>query len=609
MWFFALCKGGISMDVLEERKYLKNVVLKQVDKFIEKTKEEQEFYRSEVENMGIPDLEQKGYFKRCKENVFKCEEKINKLKQFRKNTHFGRMDLDLIEDGNKENITMYLGEKSINDGIINLVYDWRSPVGNLYYMNAQETFKFNDTLYNLNLRRQIEIENAEVINVYNSYVRGRNMNITDDFLLKVLENKKNRNEFSDIIKTIQSNQNNIIRDDLNINSVVQGVAGSGKTVVLLHRLSYLLYNNPNMNREKLLFITPSRIFNSKLSEINRSLSLTTIKMIPMEEYYEEKIKYYIPSIKFNHVIKDNIDDKLLTFIYSDDFPNYLDEMIKSYKSIDINKEVFIKKQLDLQLYNSLDDKTNLEKQLELIKTFKSKSNIKKLMDIIFKDLKNKYKIKNKSWITDKKICKAFAYVIMELYTRYGFIFYSNYNYMFIDEMQDYGNNEFKLIKKLEKQVYLNLYGDCEQAILPFIQKKSVSDLVSLIDSDNTKIYNLNENYRNSKQITNYVNEFLNVKMHSMGINSDEVKIFHSNKEKIFDEIINNYDNNHVIITNDSVLEDRFRENNYEVYSVKMAKGLEFSKVIVIEENFSDTEKYVAFTRTLDKLFIYKTISE
>jgi DNA helicase IV len=174
------------MEVLEENKYLKNVVLKQIDKFIEKTKKEQEFYRSEVENMGIPDLEQKGYFKRCKENVFKCEEKINKLKQFRKNTHFGRMDLDLIEDGNKENITMYLGEKSINDGIINLVYDWRSPVGNLYYMNAQETFKFNDTLYNLNLRRQIEIENAEVINVYNSYVRGRNMNITDDFLLKVV---------------------------------------------------------------------------------------------------------------------------------------------------------------------------------------------------------------------------------------------------------------------------------------------------------------------------------------------------------------------------------------------------------------------------------------
>ena len=91
------------MDVLEERKYLKNVVLKQVDKFIEKTKEEQEFYRSEVENMGIPDLEQRGYFKRCKEKVFTCEEKINKLKKFRENTHFGRMDLELIEDGNKEN--------------------------------------------------------------------------------------------------------------------------------------------------------------------------------------------------------------------------------------------------------------------------------------------------------------------------------------------------------------------------------------------------------------------------------------------------------------------------------------------------------------------------
>jgi DNA helicase IV len=593
--FLRYVKGGISLNnssLTEERKYL-DVVLKCLDDKIEKKWEERKYFQKEVDDIGMPDLEQRGYFRKCKENLFKLEEKINKLKKDKENTHFGRMDLYLTENDKCENITMYLGEKSINENNENLVYDWRSPVGNLYYMNAQEKFHFGETDYKLKLKRQIEIEKSQVLNIYDSYVEGRGLNVTDDFLLKVLESKKNRNEFSDIIKTIQSNQNNIIRDDLNTKSVVQGVAGSGKTVVLLHRLSYLLYNHPNIN-DKLLFITPSRIFQSKLGEINRSLSLTTVKMMPMEEYYAEKIRYYLPSIKFNFIIKDNFNNEVLKFIYSDEFISYIDNQIKSYKPVDIKKESYIKKNVELGLLK--------QEELDLIKKFKSKTNIKKLMDIIFKDLKTKYNLKNKSWMIDGKITKAFAYMIMTLYVRYGFTYYSDYNYLFIDEMQDYANDEFRLIKTLEKNAKLNLYGDVEQAILPFIKKKTVSELKEIVDGDN--IYYLTENYRNSKEITNYVNEFLDFKMISMGISSDDVKTFKLDKEKILNEIINNYDNKHVIITNDSVLEDQFRSNNYEVYSVKMAKGLEFSKVIVIDDGFSKTEKYVACTRTLDKLYIY-----
>ena len=593
--FLRYVKGGISLNnssLTEEKKYL-DVVLKCLDDKIEKKWEERKYFQKEVDDIGMPDLEQRSYFRKCKENVFKLEEKINKLKKDKENTHFGRMDLYLKENDKCENITMYLGEKSINENNENLVYDWRSPVGNLYYMNAQEKFHFGETDYKLKLKRQIEIEKSQVLNIYDSYVEGRGLNVTDDFLLKVLESKKNRNEFSDIIKTIQSNQNNIIRDDLNTKSIVQGVAGSGKTVVLLHRLSYLLYNHPNIN-DKLLFITPSRIFQSKLGEINRSLSLTTVKMMPMEEYYAEKIRYYLPSIKFNFIIKDNFNNEVLKFIYRDEFINYIDNQINSYKPVDIRKENYVKKNVELGLLK--------QEELDLIKKFKSKANIKKLMDIIFKDLKTKYNLKNKSWMIDGKITKAFAYMIMTLYVRYGFPYYSDYNYLFIDEMQDYANDEFRLIKTLEKNAKLNLYGDVEQAILPFIKKKTVSELKEIVDGDN--IYYLTENYRNSKEITNYVNEFLDFKMISMGISSDDVKTFKLDKEKILNEIINNYDNKHVIITNDSVLEDQFRSNNYEVYSVKMAKGLEFSKVIVIDDGFSKTEKYVACTRTLDKLYIY-----
>lgn len=552
-------------ELVTENKYL-DKVLERVNELKDMVIKDRDYYLKEVEEMGIPDLEQKGYFKKCKELAFKANEKYVALNELEKNTHFGRMDLTLNEDNHTENLVMYIGEKSINKGIENLVYDWRSPVGNLYYMSNQEDYKYKDTIYNLNLKRQIDISNSKINNIYDTFVRGRNLNVTDDFLMKVLNDKKNRNEFVDIIKTIQSNQNSIIRDELNTNSIVQGVAGSGKTVVLLHRLSYLLYNYPEMDRNKLLFITPSTIFKSKLSNINRSLSLTTIKMITMEDYYLEKINYYLPSIKINRVEKDNFKIDMLEFIYSKDYPNYLQSFIKDYTK---------------------------------------KSDIKLIMDNIFKDLKNKFNLKNKNYIINKRTTKAFAFTILMLYKLMNFKYYTDYLYMFIDEMQDYGYEEIRLISKMEKNAKLNLYGDVEQAILPFIKKKEINELIDFLNQlrDNVKTYFLNENYRNSKEITNYCNKFLNVTMTPMGINSNpvsEIKV-----DNYIDYIKDHFDKSHVIIGNDIKDIEELCYIGYEAYTVSQAKGLEFSKVVVMENNFNNVLKYVSYTRTLDKLFILK----
>ena len=552
-------------ELVTENKYL-DKVLKRVNELKDIVIKDRDYYLKEVEDMGIPDLEQKGYFKKCKELAFKANEKYVALNELEKNTHFGRMDLTLNEENHTENLVMYIGEKSINKGIENLVYDWRSPVGNLYYMSNQEDYKYKDTIYNLNLKRQIDISNSKINNIYDTFVRGRNLNVTDDFLMKVLNDKKNRNEFVDIIKTIQSNQNSIIRDELNTNSIVQGVAGSGKTVVLLHRLSYLLYNYPEMDRNKLLFITPSTIFKSKLSNINRSLSLTTIKMITMEDYYLEKINYYLPSIKINRVEKDNFKIDMLEFIYSEDYPDYLKSFIKDYTK---------------------------------------KSDIKLIMDNIFKDLKNKFNLKNKNYIINKRTTKAFAFTILILYKLMDFKYYTDYLYMFIDEMQDYGYEEIRLISKMEKNAKLNLYGDVEQAILPFIKKKEINELIDFLNQlrDNVKTYFLNENYRNSKEITNYCNKFLNVTMTPMGINSNpvsEIKV-----DNYIDYIKDHFDKSHVIIGNNIKDIEELCYIGYEAYTVSQAKGLEFSKVVVMENNFNNVLKYVSYTRTLDKLFILK----
>lgn len=550
----------------EEREYL-NIVLDRIDGMIDSSIKKRKHLLKEVEDIGIPDLEQKSYFRKCKQGAFEALEKSNQLKVLRNNTHFGRMDLTLEEDGVTENFTMYLGESSIKDGINNLVYDWRSPVGNLYYMNAQDEFRFNETTFNLNLKRQILIKDAKIEKIFNSFIKGSKQNVTDDFLIHVLESKKNRNEFEDIIKSIQSNQNAIIRDDIGCSQLVQGVAGSGKTVVLLHRLSYLLYNSP-LVKEKLIFITPSKIFQSKLSKINRSLSLTTVKMNPMEEYYFGKINYYLPRIKIDGVIKDNFNHDTLEFIYGDDFVVYLKDIMNNYGPI-------------------------------------KKSDIKNIVDIVFKDLKDRFNFKNTKWIVNKKCIKAFAYIVLEIYIQAGFKAYMKNEYIFIDEMQDYSFNEYRLIKALEPKSKLSLYGDVEQAIIPYIKKKTLDDLKDFLHAKTS--YLLNQNYRNSREITDYCNKFLNVKMQAMGISSDSVFEDNINKDDIFDYIKSNYETNHVIITNNTKLNSDLQELGYEAYTVLEAKGLEFSKVVVVDDGFSYTERYVSLTRTLDKLFILKVV--
>ncbi len=618
-------------DFKEEQGYLKEV-LAIVEEKIKKTIDTTEKLRKEVENIGTPNWDERKYFQNCKNKIYNSGRILKEFDDTKNIPYFGRMDLKIIEEDNIENLMMYIGEKSIiDDQKKNLVYDWRSPVANLYYMNNQDDFTYGDSKFELNLKRQIEIDNSVLINIYDSYKRGSDMNIQDTFLQKVLETKKTRNEFTDIIKTIQSNQNSIIRDDLFTNSIVQGVAGSGKTVVLLHRLSYLIYNYKDMNKSKLVFITPSRIFQSKLSKINRSLSLTTVKMLPMEEYYLEKIKIYIPSFKVKIVDKDDGNEDMLKFIYSDGFINYLDDIMNNYfkeylELIKIsNKLIFnegkilssltsndnmIKKLLNGSNIKTQDEKDTLVELQVLTKKYLKKDNLKKILDIIYHDLSKKFGLNIKSYVNKERCNKCYIYIILWLYLKYGFTTYNDYKYMYIDEMQDYSDNEFRLIVNMEKGPHLNLYGDINQNILKYIDKKSIDGLNTLIKeilcTDKVLNYKLLENYRNSKQITSYCNQFIQNKMISMGINSDEVSITNINKKEVYNNILENFNNKDiVIITKDIELEEKLRSDNYEVYSVKTAKGLEFSKVLVIEEDYSLTEKYVAYTRTLDKLFIYK----
>ena len=158
--------------------------------------------------------------------------------------YFARIDFK--DDSENELSKCYIGKVGVVDDENNLItIDWRSPIASIYYDSniGHASYKAPDgeVLGELLLKRQYEIENRELI----SY---RDVDsVSDDEILKPYLGVSADSRLKNIVSTIQAEQNAIIREDIGKDIIVQGVAGSGKTTVALHRIAYLVYNNQANN--------------------------------------------------------------------------------------------------------------------------------------------------------------------------------------------------------------------------------------------------------------------------------------------------------------------------------------------------------------------------
>ncbi len=158
----------------------------------------------------------------------------------RRKPYFGRIDFTDKEIKQKE--CYYIGKTVIaKDAAEPRVIDWRAPIASVYYEKALGDCKYaveGEGIFEINLERKrtYEIENDELKDFYDTDVVAN-----DELLTKYLARNK-RNVLNEIIATIQQEQNEIIRKKPQHNMIVQGSAGSGKTTVAMHRISYILYN-------------------------------------------------------------------------------------------------------------------------------------------------------------------------------------------------------------------------------------------------------------------------------------------------------------------------------------------------------------------------------
>lgn len=242
--------------------------------------------------------------------------------------YIGRMDFSVKGD-DKDKLVAYIGEKSIYLDNSFLVYDWRTPVGQRFYMKNELNFSYNSYEYQLLLRRAIFIKDSKLEYYENEYqsstynknsskaASGKNMGIdtvTEPFLIKILNEKRRQMELTPIIVSMQEEQNNINRLPLDTNIIVQGCAGSGKTMVLLHRLSYLKFNNPSLSWERVKIVTPNEMFNTHINALSERLELSKIERITVEKYYSYILSEYeeqVISQKIMPLAQKNKEKKLI----------------------------------------------------------------------------------------------------------------------------------------------------------------------------------------------------------------------------------------------------------------------------------------------------------
>ena len=178
------------------------------------------------------------------------DEKLAILRRHFEDPYFAKLIFKDIDDG--QEFQGYIGRVSIgeiSDPSDNKVIDWRAPISDLYYNGrlGKTSYHANGSDYNvdLKLKRQIDIKEDEVKSIFDF----EDTISTDEFLKPYLTQSAD-NRLKNIVATIQEEQDKIIRLPIFTNVVVQGVAGSGKTTVALHRISYLMYNYKNQVRRK-----------------------------------------------------------------------------------------------------------------------------------------------------------------------------------------------------------------------------------------------------------------------------------------------------------------------------------------------------------------------
>lgn len=583
--------------------------------------------------------------------------KIQRLTKVEKNPYFGKIDFT-VQDTNKKQ-SVYVGLSNVSDEreFMPLVCDWRAPVSSMFYdfeLGKSSYHACGEEIFGeITAKRQFKIQDKKLEFYFDS-----SLTIMDDILKDTLA-KNADDKMRNIVSTIQKEQNKIIRKENSKNLLVQGVAGSGKTSIALHRVAYLLYSIKNLSASDILILSPNSFFSEYISQVLPELGENNIVSITFFDIAKKELENFA-----------RVEDRscMLDKVLSEKSKRLEEVQTKASFDFFENLKTFLSQNVDLS-FTAKDVKIGE-------KTF-SCDEIEKLYSVRYSGKKPSLKI---DWICDyildelhldidknilvpriKRILQSMFKEnnILEIYDKFlqtqnmtftfnskqlrnedvapilfikdyliGFSSVFEIKYLLIDEMQDYSPIQFELVNKIFSCRKIVL-GDINQCLEKKLDQKYLSKTIQMFDD--CEFIELKKSYRSTIQISKFANKIISSNAEFVDRSGDEVGFFDCENfenqiEKVSELVTNQLNdfNKVAIICKTKTEAEKFYEdlknkidcslgleiNNKKCYVISAtdSKGIEFDCVIVPnadEKNYYDeTDRnvlYVSSTRALHKL--------
>lgn len=462
------------------------------------------------------------------------------------------------DDGEIFNIYMsltYLKDQETN----NILYDWRSPICSLFYDYeiGKCSYKAPGGEYygELKRKRQYKIENNKLVGVFDN-----SLNINDEVLQEVLATESSE-KMKNVVNTIQQEQNKVIRNLEDDNLIVQGIAGSGKTTVALHRIAFLLYRIKNLSSNNILIFSPNNIFTEYISDVLPSLGEANTLQTTFADYLSSFLTEYKDVENFTDFVSryysySEIDPDLVVYKQSDKIISDLDAFLENYidnckfiADIKEGENNFIRKE-DLnemlhdryqklplfervnEIANKLSEtyyKGSHKKVKTFLKLLKENSNFSKdyqkiYIEFFLSEFCN-YKLPEatiKKFVNKETVNYEDALILAYIKGNLeGFLYEAVIKQVIIDEAQDYNRLQYIIINKIFKKADFTILGDINQNINPYYHYNSLEDLKDLFRGE-TQYLELLKTYRSSPEIIDYTNKILNLQ-HVNAIRKDNNK--------------------------------------------------------------------------------------
>ncbi len=553
---------------------------------------------------------------------------------------FGRIDFLAQSEPTEKNI--YIGVHNFQDteSKKNLVYDWRAPISGLFY-----DFELGESFYEVQekkiegqilLKRQFKIRNGVM-----EYMLDTDITIHDEMLQKEL-NQASSSKMKNIVATIQKEQNAIIRNEDARHLIIQGVAGSGKTSIALHRIAFLLYRfKETITSEDILIISPNKVFASYISNVLPELGEESVAETSVEEVADELLDYQIKFQTFfeqvTQLLEKN-DEKLIERIQFKSSPELLKKIDEYYIWLQNDgfkiTDIYVKgKLVPAWFINETFEKYN---RMPLLKRFNEV--VREIVENIFRFYKVEIQYKDRTalhttirkmfpsynprvlykgfyeWLGRPELLKLKKGSKYEWSDVYAFLYFKmkleglqqnkKVKHLVIDEMQDYSVVQYRVLSKLYS-CKKTILGDINQSVNPF--SSSNLDTIEKIFPGATSMTML-KSYRSTYEITQFTKRISqHVNVEALARHGDEPLIIAcKNKDKELEEIKNlivdfntSKFNSLGIITKTQKQADTLYESLSTLFQINilnavsvsfgsgivittahLAKGLEFDQVIV-----------------------------